>query len=109
MSDDWREIHMGASGRALQHPLVRDVMDEYADNMGFDQKGLPWYGLSKVARYVAAVARAEALGFDPDLLRLSRDEANSAQMTLAAELVLRGVPTFIMPTDPPASPLPDFG
>jgi hypothetical protein len=96
-SVDWKELHANESMKALDHPLVAGVMEEYADNMNFDPKvGLPAYGMMKVAMYAAQVARAQALGFDPDMLRMSRDEANSALWDIAAEAVFAGVPTTIL-------------
>jgi hypothetical protein len=99
VGDDWKRHHANDSTEAVQHEIVQRVMEEYADNMGFTLDGLPAYGLRKVALYAAQVARAQALGFDPNLLRLSEDEAASGQWALAASLVLAGVPTFTI--DPP--------
>lgn len=72
MTSDWKEHHANEAGKAWTHPMVERVMQEYADNMGFDAKvGLPAYGMMKIAMYAAQVARAQALGFDPELLRLT--------------------------------------
>lgn len=90
---DWRDKFVKDADEALAHPLVADVMREFADNMGFDpDKGLPSYGMHKVAHYVAIVTRAQALGIDPDLLRLTPTEANSEILRLAAEAALSGIP-----------------
>lgn len=62
---------------------------------------LKGYGLHKVAMYAAQVARAQALGFDPDLLRATPEEANSALLERAAHLVFEGVPTFVIDPDNP--------
>lgn len=100
MAGDWKDHHANEAGKAWTHPMVERVMQEYADNMGFDAKvGLPAYGMMKVAMYAAQVARAQALGFDPELLRLSAAEANSTQLELAAEAALRGVPVFMVELD----------
>lgn len=97
MSTDWREKFVKDADRALTHQLVDDVMREFADNMGFDpDKGLPSYGLHKVAHYVAIVTRAQALGIDPDLLRLTPTEANSEMLRLAAEAALSGIPVTVI-------------
>ncbi len=45
-------------------------------DLGVTGQALPEYGIAKVANYAAQVARAQALGFDPDLLRLSDEEAD---------------------------------
>lgn len=93
MSDgDWKQAHANLAEQAIDHPLVVGVMEEFAANMRFELKGLPAYGLAKVALYAAQVARAQCLGFDPELLRLTPDEGNAAMMRLAAEAVLTGFP-----------------
>ena len=96
MTADWKNTHANESAKAVEHPLVQQAMTEFADNKGFALTGLPAYGLSKVALYAAQVARAQCLGFDPELLRMTADEATSAQLALAADLVSRGVPTFLI-------------
>lgn len=81
---------------------VESVMEEYASNMGFDPKhGLPAYGMMKVAMYAAQVARAQALGIDPELLRMSGEEQNSEILRRAAEAAFAGVPVIMLdPTSP---------
>jgi hypothetical protein len=64
-----KRVYATASDVAIEHPLVQDVMEEFAGNMGFKLEGLPAYGLAKVAAYAAQVARAQALDVDPDALR----------------------------------------
>lgn len=93
---DWKQHHANEADRVLAHPLVEQVMAEFADNMGFELSGLPKYGLAKVAHYAAMVARAQALGFDPELLRLTPGEATSEQLRLAAEAALLGVPVHMI-------------
>lgn len=95
----WKDVHANAANKALEHELVRYVMDEFADNMGFELTGLPRYGLMKVASYAAQVARAQALGFDPNLLRLSDDEAEAAGLELARQAVAKGIPTWVIRGD----------
>ena len=48
-----------AIDRAFDASEMKDVMAEYASNMGFELKGLPAYGLRKVARYMAIVTFCE--------------------------------------------------
>ena len=96
---DWKQHHANEAEKATFHLLVQEVMAEYADNMGFELKGLPRYGLLKVANYAAIVARAQALGFDPDLLRLTPQEANSELLRKAAEAAVRGVPVYLLGDD----------
>ena len=96
---DWRDRLVAEADKALEHQLVRDVMAELRENLGVSDTGLPAYGIAKVAHYAAVVARAQAFGFDPDLLRLSNEEATSEQMRLAAELVLKGVPVHMIEVD----------
>lgn len=85
-----------AAFEALDHPLVLGVMEEFAFNMHFTLEGLPRYGLRKVAHYAAIVARAHALGIDPDDLRATDDEAADTQMTLARAVVDAGKPVFVV-------------
>lgn len=94
--NDWKTEHANRATDAVQHPLVQQAITECADNMRIDLEGLPAYGLNKIALYAAQVARAQALGFDPDLLRLTPSEANSELMRRAAEAVYRGVPTTVI-------------
>lgn len=94
MPDDWKTVHADAAYQALEHDLVRGVMEEFADNMGFRLDGLPRYGLMKVAHYAAQVARAQALGFDPDLLRLTDGEADVEMLAKARAAVAAGKPVF---------------
>lgn len=93
---DWKQLHANAADETLRHPLVVGVMAELRGNLGVSDDGLPAYGIAKVAHYAAQVARAQALGFDPELLRMTPDEANSAQMELAAAAVFAGVPVTLV-------------
>lgn len=92
MSEDWKTRHVKESEKAVAHELVQGVMAELRDNLGVSDTGLPAYGIAKVALYAAQIARAQALGFDPDLLRLTESEATSEQLRLAAEAVFSGIP-----------------
>lgn len=97
MTDDWKQKLAEDADGALKHDLVTSVIDEYIDNMSpvVDlSKGLPRYGLTKIAHYVAIVARAQALGIDPDLVRLSATEANKQMLALAKRAAIsRGART----------------
>lgn len=85
---DWKQELADEAEKALQHPFVVDAMQEFADNMRFKLDGLPSYGLHKVAGLAAQVARAQALGIDPDTLRLTPQEARELQMDLALRFAL---------------------
>lgn len=98
-NDDWKTVHANESCKALEHDLVTGVMEEYADNMGFKLEGLAKYGLTKVAMYAAQVARAQALGFDPDLLRMSDEEADQVMLARARMMVAAGKPVFRIDDD----------
>lgn len=93
---DWKQHHANEADNAVFHPLVQQALEEFADNMGFALEGLPKIGLLKIAAYSAMVARAQALGFDPELLRLTPEEADSAILLRAAEATLRGVPVYML-------------
>lgn len=93
---DWKAHHANESEKALDHDLVKGVMEEFAGNMGFKLEGLPAYGLTKVAMYAAQVARAQALGFDPELLRLTAEEAGEQQLRLAMIAAESGKPVYLI-------------
>ncbi len=82
--------------KALDHALVRSVIREFADNMGFELEGLPKYGIMKVAMYVATVARAQALGIDPDELRQTPQEATAATIDRMLTMMQAGVPIVVV-------------
>jgi hypothetical protein len=99
-SGDWKQVHADASEEGvLDHPLVLRAMEEFADNMGFKLEGLPRYGLMKIASYVAQVARARALGFDPDLLLLTAEEADAQALEKARMAVAKGKPVLRIDAD----------
>lgn len=97
---NWKNTHANESGKALETDLVKGVIEELLDNLhnnyGVPTTGLPLYGLHKVAMYAAQVARAQALGFDPELLRNTDEEADAQQIDLARKLVEAGVPTVVI-------------
>lgn len=104
MNADWKQEHANASDKALTHEMVTGVIDELMDNIRSNYgdraaSALTRYGISKVAMYAAQVARAQALGFDPNLLRMTPEEANSDQLRIAAEAALAGVPVSMLPAD----------
>lgn len=101
MSDDtnWKRQHAIDSERAAEHPLIEDALTEFARNMGFERKGLPEYGLLKIVATVAIVVRARTLGFDPELLRLTPEEANERLQAKARAMVAAGIPTLRVDRD----------
>lgn len=93
---DWKQHHADESEKVFENESVQTVMQEFADNMGFKLKGLLKYGLMKVISYTAQVARAQALGFDPELLRMTPDEANEQMLEKARIAVESGKPVWVM-------------
>lgn len=107
MATDWKQHHANEAEKAFDQPLVKEVIEEFVGNMKSNyavdlSDGLPHYGLMKVAMYVASVARAEALGFDPNLLRLSPTEATEAQLRLAQMAAELGKPVWVLELEPGA-------
>lgn len=103
MSDrDWKQHHANEAERVFDVQMMQDVMEEFAENMGFKLDGLPKYGLMKVAGYAAQIARAQTLGIDPMLLKMTPTEAMSHQLWLAAEATFKGVPTYVIEAGPDA-------
>lgn len=93
---DWKRHHANESEKALEHDLVSYAMDELAGNLGVKGEALPEYGIRKVASHAAQVARAQALGFDPELLRLSNDEADEQVLKLARMAAEAGKPVWLI-------------
>jgi hypothetical protein len=73
---DWKKQFANDAERAILHPLTQENIDELLFNLRSDRNGLPYYGILKLCNVVAQVARADAMGIDPELLRLSADEVN---------------------------------
>lgn len=96
----WKQHHADQSERVFDVQMMQDVMAEFAENMGFTLDGLPKYGLMKVAGYAAQIARAQTLGIDPELLRMTPAETTSHQLWLAATAAFKGVPTYLIEADP---------
>lgn len=68
--------------KVLKAPELLEVMEEFAGNMGFELKGLPAYGLNKIAFHAAVLARADALGIPISDLKMTSDEAQDQQIDL---------------------------
>ncbi len=101
--NDWKQKHADEASASIKHELVEGVIEEFMDNINLADTGLPAYGIRKVAHYAATVARAHALGFEPNLLRMTGDEASSEQLKLAATAVTLGVPVHMLDLSSPDS------
>ena len=97
---EWKNQHAQSANQSIKHELVENVIEEFMDNINIADSGLPAYGIRKVAHYAAMVARADALGFDPNLLRMSDGEASSLQLKLAATAVALGIPVNMLDQEP---------
>lgn len=67
------------ANNVLDHPIAKDVIDEFKDNLKRNpdvkpDSGLWNYGLMKILTHVSQIARAQALGIDPEQLRMSEEE-----------------------------------
>jgi hypothetical protein len=93
---DWRQHHADESEHALVHLLVMVAIDELHTNLGTGSNALVDYGIHKVAAIAAQVARAQALGFDPDLLRLSADDADAEVLRIARMAAESGKPVWLI-------------
>jgi hypothetical protein len=92
---DWKQQHANEAEKALDHALVKNVIEEQMQNLGTDN-ALVRYGLTKIAMYAASVARAQALGIDPDELRHTPEEARASLQARARAAVGAGVPTLLV-------------
>lgn len=98
---DWKRHHADEAEKGFEKPLVKGVVEEFVENMrrnyGVDlSEGLPSYGLHKCMAAAMQIARAEALGFDPELLRLGADEATEQQLRLARMAAELGKPVWVI-------------
>lgn len=102
---NWKQHHANEAEKVRENEMIQDVLTEFAGNMGFKREGLPEYGLCKIVSYVAQVARAEALGFDPALLRMSAEECDESMLRLAQMAVEAGKPVWtFLPDEPEPTP-----
>lgn len=95
----WKQDFANEAEQALTHPLVKEAIDELLGNLGAKLDGLEHYGITKVAQYAATVARAQAIGLDPDALRVSRDEGAEEIRRLAASAHKAGTPVIAIVRD----------
>lgn len=93
---EWKQKHASDCDAAVGHDLVKKVIDEFLMNIRATDDALVRYGCTKIATYAAQVARAQALGFDPNLLRLDPAAANEELMKLAQLAVESGKPIVVI-------------
>lgn len=81
--------------KAVEHHLVHECINELMLNLQ-STSGLVRFGIVKVAQYAATVARAQALGIDPESLRMTREEATESAMGLARSFADNGKPVIVV-------------
>ncbi len=96
---NWKQHHADEAEKGFEQPLVKSVVEEFVGNVLRNYnvdlgKGLGAYGLHKCMAVAMQIARAEALGFDPELLRLNDAEVDEAQLKLARMAVESGKPIW---------------
>ena len=82
--------------RAVLHELTQESIDELLRNLGADRESLPYYGILKVCNVAAQIARAHALGIDPETLRMTDEEATAAMVALARSFAASGKPVIVI-------------
>ena len=95
MTVDWKQAHANEAEEFAKHRFVEEVLTEFADNMRFERKGLPEYGLNKIVRYVAQVVLARARGIEPEALSMTAEEYNAFQFRRMQALADGGVPVIV--------------
>lgn len=90
-----KNAHADEANAFADHVFVDEVLTEFADNMNFERKGLPEYGLKKIVRYVAQVVLARARGFEPEVLSMTDEEYMEFQRRQINALVDAGVPVIV--------------
>ena len=107
MAEDWKRKHANDAEKALDHEIVKRALEEFEDNLrhnpavaakAFDS-ALFRYGFRKCLSYAVSVARAEALGVEPEALRMSPEEVTERQMELAKMAVEAGKPVWVVGAD----------
>lgn len=93
----WKKDFANESEKAYLHPIAQDVIQEFLGNIGkSDADAVVRYGIRKVCGYVAQIARAQALGLDPEVLRLSDEEA-AEHMAMVLKIALDvGKPVIVV-------------
>ena len=104
MNSEQKTQHANESGKALKHPLVVEVIDELIENLGVSKTGLEKYGITKVAMYAAQVARAQALGIDPDSLRTTDAEDDAHARGMIEMMQRNGIPVTVIANHTPKEP-----
>lgn len=94
MNSEEKQVFANEAEKALSHKLVEDVIDEALENHGGKRGSLLWVSFVKTAMYAASVARAQALGIDPDELRYTPEEAEREGLRKARSFVAAGKPAF---------------
>ena len=96
MSESWKRDHANLAEQYAKHEMIEDVLSEFASNMGFERKGLPEYGLSKIVMYVSQIVLARARGIEPEMLRMDDDEFSEHQRRLLEIVLAADKPAFII-------------
>lgn len=82
-----RNAILKLSNEVVEGTYVTDAMQEFAQNMHFENTGLPRFGLRKIANYAAQVAIAKAILGGTDILMYSwqgsAEEIDKAYETMA--------------------------
>jgi UDP-N-acetylmuramyl tripeptide synthase len=87
MDTDEKQAFVNEAEQAYKHPLVKSVVQELLFNLRAEGDALVSYGIHKVANAVAIVARCQALGIDPEELRMT-DEEIATHMERMAQIAL---------------------
>lgn len=97
----WKQDHANKSEKAIGHELVQSVINEFKFNLRLNPEVGPddalWdYGLMKICNAVAQVARAQALGFNPNILKMSDSEIGETRLRLIKIAVKTGKPVIVL-------------
>lgn len=92
---DWKRTFANDAWAMSEHELVDEVIEELCLNLGQEHKGLVAYGFAKVRQYIATVTLARARGLDPDLLRMTDEEADEVMRGLIAAAMEANLPVMV--------------
>lgn len=96
MSGDWKQQFANEVDKAIAHPITQEAIDELLFNLRSSRNRMEYYGLLKICNVVGHIARAQALGIDPETLRMTDDEASEVVRDRIRAVADAGNPVIVV-------------
>lgn len=94
-----RQEFANETEKAIFHPITERAIEELLFNLNKDQSSMEYYGIIKLCNTVGQVARAQALGIDPEILRMSDAEAQEAMLQMVNVFAANGGKVIVVAED----------